>query len=453
MVTRLRQIPIPKPSSKVATMSGDALSKCKLDVMAKSAPAPPPPAKRPPTLPREVVVLDDDEPTSPAPTLPDMDTLQFEGLAEKKESPINVNPKPAVGETPRTEVPKENPATKVPPVQEPPRTEVPKENLPTVQETPRTEVPKEIPATKVPPVQETPRTEVPKEIPATSVQEAPRTEVQEIPVPVPIELPKEIPATQVVAEEVPQELPATKVPVVQGTRSTEDKEIPSSQVSQPSPPPGESHVEKKAKMEEMVRAQLEKLDDVQFERRFAAAPKHPLFKKWIKEGLELDPSDHTFGEHDEFEELVCFEIFCLEHQQETSPPVSGPAVPPTEIPKAKAPQVSAVAKTPPPKAPACTTPQPKKVAFTPSPKLPAAPNGSPPSSGTLDIRVNGNVLCLILYDVFYFFHMSSMANKSPRPSHHHHYILGNSCDLWKLCWTPETLCRDEEANLQVVGWI
>ena len=331
MVTRIRQVPIPKPSSKAATMSGEALIRCKQDVLAKSSPAPPPPPKQPAILSKAVVVLDDDddddEPVSPAPTLQDVDTLPHESVSEKHEAPAKLN---------HVEVPVDK--------------GIPPTKVPVVQKTPPTALPKEIPATEVPAV---------KENPPTAVPEIPPTEVPAVKENPPTAVPKEIPATRDSREPVQQ---AAGTP---------------------------SHVQEETNtVDEMVRAQLMKLDDGQFDKRYVAAQKHPLFKTWITESLGLDESDYTFGVHNEMEELITFEVFCLERQQAMPPPVSSPVVPAPEIPKAKAPQVPAVAK----------KTMPKKVTFAPIPNPPSAPNGSLPSGGALDIRVTGNVLCLVQYE-------------------------------------------------------
>ena len=57
-----------------------------------------------------------------------------------------------------------------------------------------------------------------------------------------------------------------------------------------------------------VRNELEKLDDVQFVRRFKAARNHPWIRDWWYHHLALD--DYVFGHADEFEDLVSFEGYC-----------------------------------------------------------------------------------------------------------------------------------------------
>ena len=68
---------------------------------------------------------------------------------------------------------------------------------------------------------------------------------------------------------------------------------------------------------EEVRMQLEKLDELEYQRRFEAACKHPWLNDFIKDELELDPNDQTFefGAHDDIEELVAFETYCLERRR------------------------------------------------------------------------------------------------------------------------------------------
>ena len=114
----------------------------------------------------------------------------------------------------------------------------------------------------------------------------------------------------------------------------------------------------------MVRDRLAKLDDVEIKKRIQLSKKHPLMKKHLKE--TRDDTSYDFGSEDDFEELVCFEVWCLERQQKTSPP--SPAIGAKAAPATK----PAVPKAPP---------------------APVKSNNF--GSGALDIRVTGNVLWLL----------------------------------------------------------
>jgi len=120
----------------------------------------------------------------------------------------------------------------------------------------------------------------------------------------------------------------------------------------------------------MVRERLAKLDDVELERRVKLTKKHPLLKKYLKE--VIGDTSHVFGSDDDFEELVCFENWCLDRQeQNTSPP--SPAV---------------VAKASPASRPALPKASPTQP--------PAVVNQNNNGSGALDIRVTGNVLWFVI---------------------------------------------------------
>lgn len=171
--------------------------------------------------------------------------------------------------------------------------------------------------------------------------------------------------------------------------------------------PGEKEVihpddKRQMQLEAMLRTQLEKLDDVEFERRVKTAKQHVLMDKYIKEHLEID-EPYVFGESDAMEELINFEMYLEElhkNQVKIDPLVSSlkAASPVAKVPEPKpVPVVPAKAVPPQPVPAKAVAALPKKVAFTPlPPKAPAlAKNGTPPkancSSPTLDIQVSGNV--------------------------------------------------------------
>lgn len=90
---------------------------------------------------------------------------------------------------------------------------------------------------------------------------------------------------------------------------------------------------------DMIRTRLEKLDDVEFEKRMSAAKCHPLVPKYLEEWVGVD--DYVFGQDDEFEELVCFETWLSETthpiplgDMPSAPAVTAPAPPPHGPPQA-----------------------------------------------------------------------------------------------------------------------
>ena len=169
---------------------------------------------------------------------------------------------------------------------------------------------------------------------------------------------------------------------------------------------GSDEFEKQRRLEESIRTQLSKLDDVEFDRRVETAKKHALMGKYVKEHLELDDNEpFEFGETDAMEELICFEFFLANQPEKKDPPVASltqkAASPVAEVPAPKAvlskAPVPAKAVPPPPVPPKAVESPPKKVAFTPlPPKAPAlAKNGTAPTANVynpeMDIQVNGMV--------------------------------------------------------------
>lgn len=174
---------------------------------------------------------------------------------------------------------------------------------------------------------------------------------------------------------------------------------------------GSDEFEKQRQIEESIRTQLSKLDDVEFDRRVETAKKHALMGKYIKEHLEIDePFD--FGETDAMEELISFEFYLHNLQPEkTDSSVASltqkAASPVAEVPAPKAvlskAPVPAKAVPPPPVPPKAVPPQAvqspqQKVAFTPlPPKAPPAlaKHGATPNTNVynpkVNIEVNGNV--------------------------------------------------------------
>eukprot|EP00435_Cladocopium_sp_Y103_P038805 s534_g10.t1 len=78
-------------------------------------------------------------------------------------------------------------------------------------------------------------------------------------------------------------------------------------------------------VDEVVRAQLEKLDDLEISNRVKGVRKHCLLKEYLRE-VAADES-YPFGESDEFEELVCFETWLRERQPTTTAPTPLPVSP------------------------------------------------------------------------------------------------------------------------------
>ena len=132
--------------------------------------------------------------------------------------------------------------------------------------------------------------------------------------------------------------------------------------------------EEKRPLDEIVRAELEKLDDDAIKNRVMGAKKHCRMNEYLKD-VALD-EDYPFGENDEFEELVCFEIWLRE-----SKPCPQPALP---LPKAA----------PLPAPAAAVAPQAKVAA---APKAPPTRDAKSTTTSGLDVRVEGRVLWIKSY--------------------------------------------------------
>lgn len=143
-----------------------------------------------------------------------------------------------------------------------------------------------------------------------------------------------------------------------------DSSTPEASQQPPVKPPADKPVggEGKGEMdddEKYVRARYETVRDADLKKYVKKAKAHPLLEAYVCEYLGLGKSlkeaqkdyDFVFGDHDELEELILFDIFLLKHQrkQKNSTPPSPPVTQPKQLP------------VPPPESPA------KKVTFTPLP--------------------------------------------------------------------------------------
>ena len=123
-----------------------------------------------------------------------------------------------------------------------------------------------------------------------------------------------------------------------GTGPVEPPPIESASLVSPPIPAATERPDMPIDKSDAVRARLEKLDDVEFNRRVTTTKSHPLLPKFVEEVIGID--DFVFGEDDEFEDLVSFETWLLDTTHPIplgdtppAPPATATAAPPHEPPQ------------------------------------------------------------------------------------------------------------------------
>lgn len=156
------------------------------------------------------------------------------------------------------------------------------------------------------------------------------------------------------------------------------------------PPAPEKKLTQEEKDEQWIRARFEKMDDAETKRYLKAAKKHPLLQQYVHEDLGLGATlkdaktdyDYVFGDADDTEELICFELWLLRKSRipSSTPAAAGPAAVPKQTPQSQ----------PKPVPPKSVPTVPTVPAVPPSLK-PTAPKPNDQGERHLNFEVVGNV--------------------------------------------------------------